>query len=158
MKKTEVVVILADIRSSYNVGSIFRTSDALGVDKIFLTGYTPAPKDAFGRVNKEIAKVALGGEVSVAWESSVNTLSVIKKLKAKGFKIVAVEQDERALDYKKFKITNPTVFVFGNEVEGLAPKIISACDDVLEIPMRGEKESLNVSVAFGIALARIFNL
>jgi len=158
MKKTEVVVILADIRSSYNVGSIFRTSDALGVDKIFLTGYTPAPKDAFGRVNKEIAKVALGGEVSVAWESSVNTLSVIKKLKAKGFKIVAVEQDERALDYKKFKITNPTVFVFGNEVEGLAPKIISVCDDVLEIPMRGEKESLNVSVAFGIALARIFNL
>jgi len=158
MKKTEVVVILADIRSSYNVGSIFRTSDALGVDKIFLTGYTPAPKDAFGRVNKEIAKVALGGEVSVAWESSVNILSVIKKLKAKGFKIVAVEQDERALDYKKFKITNPTVFVFGNEVEGLAPKIISACDDVLEIPMRGEKESLNVSVAFGIALARIFNL
>lgn len=151
-------MILDDVRSSHNVGSIFRTSDALGIGKIFLTGYTPAPKDKFGRPNKELCKVALGGEESVAWESVANTASLIKKLKADGFKIVAVEQDKRAGDYKKFKMTGSTAFVFGNEVDGLSAKIISACDEVVEIPMRGEKESLNVSVAFGIALARILNL
>jgi tRNA G18 (ribose-2'-O)-methylase SpoU len=158
MKKVEVVIILDDVRSSHNVGSIFRTSDALGVSKIFLTGYTPAPKDKFGRVNKDIAKVALGGEESVAWESVVTSANVIKKLKKEGFKVVAVEQDKRAVDYKKFKMIGPTAFVFGNEVDGLSTKVISLCDEVVEIPMRGEKESLNVSVAFGISVARILNL
>lgn len=157
-KTSQAVVILDDVRSSHNVGSIFRTSDALGVSKIFLTGYTPAPKDKFGRVNRELCKVALGGEQSVAWESVATAAGVIKKLKGEGYKIVAVEQDKRAVDYKKFKMNGPTAFVFGNEVDGLPAKIISACDDVVEIPMRGEKESLNVSVAFGIALARILNL
>jgi tRNA G18 (ribose-2'-O)-methylase SpoU len=154
----ETIVILDAIRSSYNVGSIFRTSDALGVNKIILAGYTPAPKDKFDRANGEISKVALGAEESVDWESVEDTRSVIRKLKKRGFHVVAIEQDKRATDYKKFKKVGPTVFVFGNEVDGLSPKTIAACDEVLEIPMRGEKESLNVSVAFGIALARILKL
>ncbi len=159
MKKSQPArIILHDIRSSHNVGSIFRTADALGIEKAYLTGFTPAPQDQFGRDNKEIIKVALGGEKSVAWEAVKNIGTVIKKLKAEGFRIVAVEQHARSVDYKKYKISKPTVFIFGNEVNGVPEKVISLCDDVLCIDMKGKKESLNVSVAFGIALSRILNL
>lgn len=155
-----VQVILVDVRSSHNVGSMFRTADALGVGKIFLTGYTPAPKDRFGRANREIAKTALGAEVSVAWESVSNAATLIKKMQAEGCEVVAVEQGLDAIDYKKFKLKKKktTVFVFGNEIDGVPDKILTMCDKVVEIPMRGKKESLNVSVAFGVALARILNL
>lgn len=158
MKKFPVSVILNDIRSSHNVGSIFRTADALGVDKIYLVGYTPAPKDKFNRENKEIAKVALGAELSVQWESVKEIDSLLAMLKKEGNKIVAVEQGKKSTDYKNFEIEGPTVFLFGNEVDGVPEEIISLCDESVEIPMRGEKESLNVSVAFGISLARILNL
>jgi len=159
VKKTYLArVILHDIRSSYNVGSIFRTADALGIDTMYLTGFTPAPRDQFGRDNKEICKVALGGEKSVQWKSLKSVTSIIKKLKAEGYVVVAVEQHPRATDYKNFKVRRPTVFIFGNEVLGISEKIISLCDEVVSIDMRGKKESLNVSVAFGIALARILNL
>lgn len=168
-KKTTVTTawaVLADIRSSHNVGSMFRTADALGVEKMFLTGYTPAPKDQFGRPNREIAKTALGAETSVAWESAKSATALLRKLHEVGHKIVAVEQAPNAQDYKKLKLakkktaatTTPAVFVFGNEVDGLPPKILELCDSIVEIPMRGKKESLNVAVAFGIALARILNL
>lgn len=158
MKKADAVVILDDIRSSHNVGSIFRTADALSIDTIYLAGYTPAPKDKFGRVNTEISKVALGAEQTVAWEAAANVVGLIKKLKKAGYKIVGVEQDARAGDYKKFKFKNPTAFIFGNEVDGLSKKVLTACDEIVQIPMHGQKESLNVSVAFGIAMARVLNL
>lgn len=154
----EIVAILCDIRSSHNVGSIFRTADALGLDKIYLSGYTPPPQDKFGRVNKELAKVALGAEKSLAWEQSKNPARIISKLRSEGYRVVAVEQDDKSIDYKKFEPGKKAAFVFGNEVEGLAKNIISKCDHIVSIPMRGQKESLNVSVAFGIALARITDL
>lgn len=154
----EVSIILHDVRSSHNVGSIFRTSDAIGVSNVYLTGYTPLPVDKFGRVNKEIAKVALGAEQTIEWTHEESVLSAIKKLKAEKYLVVAVEQDERSIDYKDFVLDRKTAFIFGNEVEGLSKEIISMCDGAVSIPMKGKKESLNVSVAFGIALARITNL
>ncbi len=156
-KPSSISAILHDIRSSHNVGSMFRTADALGVEKLFLTGYTPAPKDKFNRPNKEISKVALGGEMTVAWEFSEDVFDVIKKLKKAGVEIVAIEQSSKSVDYKDFSLSGPTTFIFGNEVDGVPEKILDLCDKIVSIPMKGKKESLNVSVAFGIALARITN-
>lgn len=152
--KNEVVVVLPDIRSSYNIGSIFRTSDATGVSKIYICGYSPCPTDKFNRPQKEIAKTALGAEKRIPWEYKKDVQRVIKNLKEEGFVVVAVEQDERSIMYKKFfkKSGGKIAIVFGNEVEGLSKKIISLCDAVVDIPMLGEKESLNVSVSAGIIL------
>jgi tRNA G18 (ribose-2'-O)-methylase SpoU len=156
--KKEVVVILDNIRSIHNVGSIFRTSDALGVSEIILCGTTPAPKDRFGRERKDIAKVALGAEKSIAWKYEPETLSVVKKLKKANYQIIAVEQAENSVDYKKVRPKEKAVFIMGEEVKGISPEILKLADVVAEIPMRGMKESLNVSVAFGVALFRILNI
>lgn len=154
----EVIVILPDIRSALNVGSIFRTADACGINKIYLTGYTPAPIDKFGRVNKEIAKTALGAEKIIAWEKLESISKLITKLKKEGFPLVAIEQAEGSVDYKKVKAKNKTAFIFGNEVNGLPKNILEKCDVIAEIPMKGEKESLNVSVSVGVALFRILGI
>lgn len=157
--KNEVVaVLLHDIRSTHNVGSIFRTSDALGVNKIFMSGYTPTPIDKYGRARKDIAKVALGAEKTIPWEYSEDPNKIIKKLKTDGFSVIAIEQSESSMDYKKVKFKYPVLFVVGNEVDGVDRKILSLCDVVAEIPMKGEKESLNVSVAFGVAVSRILGI
>lgn len=155
--KWNSVLILDNIRSAHNVGAIFRTADAVGISKIYLVGITPAPLDRFGRVRSDVAKASLGSEKSVKWES-VKTLSpLFKKLKKIGYILVAIEQSKKSLDYKKIKLRGDTAFVVGNEVEGISRKALSACDIVAEIPMAGVKESLNVSVATGIALFRILN-
>ncbi|MBI5470299.1 RNA methyltransferase [Candidatus Kaiserbacteria bacterium] len=148
----EVALLLHNIRSAHNVGSIFRTADAAGVSRIFLTGYTPAPVDRFGRVQKDIAKTALGAEKFVEWESSKNIKNQISKLKNKGWRIVGVEQDVRAKDYRKLKMRSKTLFILGNEVRGISRSLRAQCDVLVEIPMCGKKESLNVSVAAGIVL------
>jgi 23S rRNA (guanosine2251-2'-O)-methyltransferase len=153
-----VVVILDNIRSVHNVGSIFRTSDALGVDKIFLCGCAPTPKDRFGRERKDLAKVALGAEKSIEWEYFKTTEEAIKKLKKEKFQIIALEQSENSIDYKKVKAKNKTAIILGEEVHGLNKKVLDLADVVMEIPMRGIKESLNVSVSFGVAAFRIFNV
>jgi len=158
MRSREVIVVLDNIRSTFNVGSIFRTADALGVDQIILGGTTPAPVDRFGRERKDIAKVSLGAEKSVVWKHEANVLAVIKKLKKDGYQIIAVEQAENSVDYKKVKVKNKAVFVMGAEVKGVAKNILKLADVVAEIPMRGQKESLNVSVSFGVALFRILNV
>ncbi len=145
------VVILDNIRSVHNVGSIFRTSDALGIDKICLCGCTPTPTDRFGRARKDLAKVALGAEKDIAWEYFLDTKKIIKKLKKEGFQIIAVEQDEKSVDYKKVKMKFPAAILMGNEVDGIDKKTLALCDVIAEIPMKGKKESLNVSVSFGIA-------
>ncbi len=157
-KQMEVAVLLHDIRSTHNVGSIFRTSDALGVNKIYLSGYTPSPIDKYGRARKDIGKVALGAEKTISWEYEEDPKRIIKSLKKEGFQVVCVEQDEKSVDYKKLKVKEKVLFVMGNEVLGVDKKILELCDDVVEIPMKGEKESLNVSVAFGVALFRILNI
>jgi len=157
MKKIEKVVVLDNIRSVYNVGSIFRTSDALGIDTIYLCGVTPTPIDRFGRTRKDLAKVALGAERDIEWKYVKDALIIVKKLKKEGFQIIAIEQDRRSVDPKKIKVKYPVALVMGNEVDGVDKKIIKCADVIAEIPMSGKKESLNVSVAFGIAGYGILN-
>lgn len=153
--KTQNIVILNDIRSVENVGAMFRTSDALGIDKIYITGYTPAPVDRFGRKRLDLAKSALGAEEFISWEQKKNITSLLAKLKKEGFTIIGIEQDKNSVDYRKVKPTSKNVFLVGNEVTGIPKNILKKCDIIAEIPMHGKKESLNVSVSFGIALFRI---
>ena len=148
----EVRVLLHNIRSSHNVGSIFRTSDAAGVSHVYLSGYTPQPIDRFGRPQKDIAKTALGAELALPWTYAKTPATILRKLRADGWEIVGVEQDERAEDYASFASAQKTLYIFGNEVRGLSPSMREACDRLVEIPMRGKKESLNVSVAAGVML------
>jgi 23S rRNA (guanosine2251-2'-O)-methyltransferase len=154
------ILILPDIRSALNVGAIFRTADAVGMSKIFLTGYTPRPSDQFSRIQKDIAKSALGAEKFISWEYRKSLLVLITKLKKEGFKIIAIEQDKNSVDYKKVSIKNfeKIAFIVGTEVSGLPKNILKKCEIIAEIPMKGKKESLNVSVACGIALFRILNI
>lgn len=149
------ILIIPDIRSAINVGAIFRTADAVGIDKIYLTGWTPRPTDQYGRIQKDIAKSALGAETWIEWEYKKTLTPLLKKLKSDGFEIVALEQDEKSIDYRKYKKAKKMAFILGPEVTGLDKKTLSMCDKVVEIPMSGKKESLNVSVACGVALFRI---
>ncbi|MGM0482614.1 MAG: TrmH family RNA methyltransferase [Patescibacteria group bacterium] len=151
----KLYLILHNIRSVHNVGSIFRTSDAAGVSKIFLTGYTPRPVDRFNKKRKDLSKVALGAEKTVSWEGYASHSAIIDKLKKEGFDIVALEQSDRSIDYKSYDYRNKTALLVGNEVKGLSSRTLSKVDNIIEIPMKGEKESLNVSVACGVALFRI---
>lgn len=153
----EAVVILHNIRSAQNVGAIFRTADAIGVTKIYLTGYTPQPLDRFGRPDSKIAKTALGAELHIPWEYHKNLPTLCVQLKQEGYAVVGVEQDKRAVDYKTYVSTGKTALLMGNEVLGISPALRKRCDALIEIPMRGKKESLNVAVAFGIAIYGIID-
>lgn len=154
----DVVLILDNIRSTHNVGSIFRTADAAGVKKIYLVGYTPAPLDRFGREVTNLTKASLGAEKSVEWERFADMGELIERFKKENFQIIAVEQDEKSVDYKSVKLQDKVAIVLGNEVEGISKEVLNQCDIVVEIPMKGEKESLNVSVSAGIALFRLLNI
>ncbi len=123
-----------------------------------MTGYTPAPVDRFEREVKEIAKVALGSEKIVKWEKVKNINKVLIELKEEKFRIIAIEQAENSKDYKKIKIGKNVAFILGNEVKGISKAILNKCDIVAEIPMKGEKESLNVSVAGAVAIFRMLNI
>jgi tRNA G18 (ribose-2'-O)-methylase SpoU len=147
-----IAPLLHNIRSAHNVGSIFRTADAAGAERVFLSGYTPTPIDAFGRPQPEIAKTALGAEKALPWEHYASAVLLIERLRREGWRIVGVEQDPRAEDYQSLTLSGPTVFVFGNEVRGLSPALRKKCDQLIDIPMHGTKESLNVSVAAGVIL------
>jgi tRNA G18 (ribose-2'-O)-methylase SpoU len=148
----DFVAILQNIRSLHNVGSIFRTADAAGISKIYLCGITPAPINKLGNAEPKLAKASLGAEKYIPWEKHSSTLRLINKLKKEGYKIYSIEQDKKSVDYRKIKPgqTEKVAVVMGNEVKGLPKPILSASDKILEIPMHGKKESLNVSVAFGI--------
>lgn len=151
-----MIVILHNIRSLYNVGSIFRTADAAGVSKIYLCGITPKPIDEFGKPRPQLTKVSLGAEKSVAWEKAKSITAVINRLKREKYKILAVEQNKRATPYHKLKIKNEKLkavaLILGSEVKGLPTSILNQADKILEISMVGKKESLNVAVAFGIVV------
>ena len=136
----------------YNVGSIFRTADAAGVEKVYLCGYTPAPLDRFGAPRKDLAKVALGAEKTIPWVQVKTLASAIKQLKKENYLVAAVEQDKNSTPLFSYKPPKKLALVLGNEVRGLSKSSLKLCDVVLEIPMRGHKESLNVSVAAGIAM------
>src|SRR3989344_8248803 len=154
-----MIVVLHNLRSLHNVGSIFRTADAAGAEKIYLCGITPEPMDRIGRFRPDLIKVSLGAEKTVAWDASARsaraTLKLLERLKREGYKIFAVEQDKKSTPYFKLKVNSyksKVAFIFGNEVKGLPKAILKKADKILEIPMRGKKESLNVAVAAGIIL------
>lgn len=151
------ILILDNIRSVQNVGAIFRTADAIGVSKVYLTGITPGPLDRFNRPRQDFIKASLGSEKSVAWERVGEIFPLILKLKANSYFIVALEQSPKAVDYKKIKTNKKTALIVGNEVEGISKEVLNSCDAVMEIPMGGHKESLNVSVATGIVLYRLLD-
>ena len=147
-KKTSAIVILDNIRSIHNVGSIFRTSDSFLIEKIIISGYTATPE------NSKMEKTALGSSDSVDWEYTEDVIETIQSLKNKGIKVVSVEQADKSLKIEKFTPEKGIkyAFVFGNEVDGVSNEIILESDQVLEIPQVGTKHSLNVSVAAGIIL------
>ncbi len=157
LKPKQFFVIAHNIRSVLNVGSIFRTADAFGVTKLFLTGYTGAPSNPVS--GHKVAKTALGAEKFVEWEHNQSAIRIINKLKKDypGITIVGLENnvsDElkgKLVVLNKFKPNFPIALVLGEEVEGISASLIRVCDELIEIPMKGQKESLNVSVAFGIA-------
>jgi len=152
----EIRIILHNIRSSLNVGAIFRTADGAGVKHIYLTGYTPTPIDRFGRNEASLTKTSLGAENLVPWEKA-DIKEVPKSLKMEKYYIVGVEQTEKSINYKDLNPKNKTVFIFGNEVGGIDEEILKSCDEIIQIPMAGGKESLNVSVAAGIILFNYLN-
>ena len=152
------ILILHNIRSVENVGAMFRTADAVGINKIYLTGYTPTPLDRFGRKRGDLAKSALGAEEYVKWESKKSLLALMRSLRRDNFLIIAIEQDKNSIDYKKVKLSKKNAFIVGTEVTGIPKNILKKCDIIAEISMRGKKESLNVSVACGVALFRMCNL
>jgi 23S rRNA (guanosine2251-2'-O)-methyltransferase len=155
-----IVLIAHNIRSTHNVGSLLRTAEGLGISHVYLTGYTPYPLLANDprlphlsrKISSQIEKTALGAEkfLSLSVESDVN--SVIAQLKAEGFSIVALEQNDKSVDLKDFKAPAKMALVVGREVEGIEPEVLDLCDTVIEIPMRGLKESFNVVQAAAMAL------
>lgn len=153
--KREVYILLPDLRSVHNVGSIFRTADARGVKKIYLSGTTPTALDRFGDKRKDFAKVALGAEDTVPWEK-VDAIECIKNFKKQwekeGGEVIAIEQNSSSVDFRKAKIGSKILFIFGNEVNGISPEILKYADKIMEIEQFGTKESLNVSVTAGIVL------
>lgn len=158
------VVILHNIRSLHNVGSIFRTADGAGFSRVYLCGITPEPTDKLGRLRSDFAKVALGAEGFVAWEKVDRVTPLIARLRKQGYVIYAVEQDSRSLPFnrwsqvsgrKRSAQNSKIALIMGSEVDGLPKSVLDKADHILEIPMRGGKESLNVAVAFGVAAYKI---
>ena len=151
-KKTPIIIVLDDIRSLHNIGSVFRTADAFLIEKIYLCGITATPP------NKEIHKTALGATETVAWEHCLNVLEVIKNLKAENVTVLAIEQVESAIFLQDFKVEKDEKYalVFGNEVFGVSQEAVAICDGCIEIPQLGTKHSLNISVSAGIVVWDLF--
>jgi tRNA G18 (ribose-2'-O)-methylase SpoU len=149
--KTALIAVLENIRSAYNVGSVFRTADAFLMEAIYITGYTCTPP------HKEIKKTALGAEDSVDWKHFTNATEAIKALKEKGYKVYAIEQAENSLMLQKleFKADEKIAVIFGNEVTGVEQETILQCDGCIEIPQLGMKHSLNIATAAGVVLWEI---
>lgn len=147
--KKEVYVLAHNIRSLHNVGSIFRTCDGAGVKKLYLTGYSGVPP------RKEITKTALGADESVPWEFHKDPVSVVKMLKKDGVQIMALEKNKQSTDIASFKPNYPVCMIIGNEIDGVDDDLLELSDAIVHIPMSGKKESLNVSVAFGIGIFQL---
>lgn len=151
-EKTPIIIILDDIRSLHNIGSVFRTADAFLIEKIVLCGITATPP------NKEIHKTALGATETVAWEHSKNVLEVIQNLKDQNITVLAIEQVESAVFLQDFEVEKDKKYalVFGNEVFGVSQEAVAICDGCIEIPQLGTKHSLNISVSAGIVVWDLF--
>ena len=149
-----VALFLNNICSAHNVGAIFRTADGAGVQKIYLGGYTPAPIDRFARPQPEIVKTSLGASETVAWQAvdSGEEVTLLQTCKADGYQVVVVEQVSASVSLYDFVVPENVIYVLGNEVDGVVPAILEIADTIIEIPMRGVKESLNVATTAGIVL------
>jgi tRNA G18 (ribose-2'-O)-methylase SpoU len=146
-EKNKIIVVLDNIRSMHNVGSVFRTTDAFLVEAIFLCGYTPQPP------HRDINKTALGATETVDWIYYPKTMDAVEELKSKGYKVFGIEQTEGSISLEKFAATDEKLaIVFGNEVEGVDADVLKLCNGSIEIPQLGMKHSLNISVAAGIVL------
>ena len=154
------IAVLDNLRSVYNVGSIFRTANACGIEKIILCGTTPTPLDKKGVRRSDFAKVALGAEDTLQWEYKEDTKDTLQELKKSGFYTIAFEQDAKSIDYKNVNVEGreKIVFIIGQEVTGISRDVLDECDVIAEIPMLGTKESLNVTIAFGIGVYRVLGL
>jgi len=157
VKKLPVYVVLNSIRSSYNVGSIFRTSDGAMIEKLFLCGYTPYPPHSdLPSGKKDVLKTSLGATESVKWEYVKDPKEVIKKMKQDGIKVCALELTDKSTPYYKLnKDIFPLCLVVGNEITGVSQEILDMCDFSIEIPQFGIKQSLNVAVAYGVTIFRL---
>ncbi|MGZ8525061.1 MAG: RNA methyltransferase [Chitinophagaceae bacterium] len=144
--KNPVIAVLENVRSAYNVGSVFRTADAFLIDAVYITGYTAKPP------HKEIKKTALGAEETVDWKHFPSAKEAIEVLKQDGYKIFAVEQVESSISLEKFDATGKIAVIFGNEVSGVEQSTIALCDGTIEIPQLGMKHSLNIATAAGVVL------
>ncbi|WP_303318601.1 RNA methyltransferase [Flavivirga abyssicola] len=153
VKKTPIIIVLDNIRSLNNIGSVFRTSDAFLIEKIYLCGITAKPP------HKDIHKTALGSTDTVDWEYVDDTMDLVETLQAKNIKICAIEQAENATMLNDFKPKANTTYalIFGNEVKGVAQNVVSASDTVIEIPQFGTKHSLNISVSCGVVVWDVFS-
>ena len=149
--KTSIVIILDNIRSHHNVGSVFRTADAFLVEAIYLCGYTPQPP------NRDIQKTALGATDTVAWEYFASTIDAVNFAKQKGYKVVAIEQAEPKTELQNFTPESKTALVFGSEVGGVNDDVLKNVDTCIEVPQFGTKHSLNISVCAGIVLWDLFS-
>lgn len=157
----EIIIVAHNIRSTHNVGAIFRTAEGLGVKKIILSGYSPYPQQSedsrlphiSAKLTSQIHKTALGAEFIVPFE--YQETPSIAELKASGYRIVALEQASTSIPLQTYKAPQKVALILGEEVEGIAPELLALCEDILEIPMIGQKESFNVSVAAGIALYQL---
>jgi len=150
-KKTPITIILDNVRSALNVGSVFRTSDAFLIEKIILCGITATPP------NKEIRKAALGSTDSVNWKYVKNTTEAVQQLSKEGYHVVAIEQARKSTLLNKFELPKkPIAIILGNEVNGVSQEVIDICDEVIEIQQFGTKHSLNVSVTTGIVIWKIW--
>lgn len=147
--KIPVIAILENVRSAYNVGSVFRTADAFLIEAIYLTGYTARPP------HKEIKKTALGAEETVHWKHFSSASQAIQDLHQSGYKVFAVEQVENSVSLEKFEATDKIAVIFGNEVSGVEQSTIAICDGCIEIPQLGMKHSLNIATAAGVVLWEI---
>jgi tRNA G18 (ribose-2'-O)-methylase SpoU len=178
-RNQKVAIILDNIRSVFNVGSIFRTAETLGIEKIYCVGTTPTPLDRFGRKRKDFAKVSLGAEEIVGWEhvgeiqseSISDAVKMIKKLKKDRCKIISLEQSPKSVDYKLIEMLDissrpprgsvgkklEVAIILGNEVDGVSSDLLKESDIIAEIPMLGKKESLNVAVAGAVFLFRLLD-
>lgn len=144
--KVPVIVVLENIRSAYNVGSVFRTSDAFLIEAIYICGYSAKPP------HKEIKKTALGAEETVTWLHFKTSADAIGELRTNGYKVYSVEQVENSISLEKFAVNDPVAVVFGNEVTGVEQSTIALCDGCIEIPQLGMKHSLNIATAAGVVL------
>lgn len=156
----KLYLIVHNVRSVYNVGSLLRTADGLGVERIYLSGYSPYPQSPRDerlpfeavKIDRKIRKTALGAETSAAWEHVADIAKLVNGLRARHIKLLALEQTARAIDITKFKNQSSAALIVGSERGGLPDEVLAVCDEHLQIPMFGQKESFNVSVAAAMAL------